>query len=255
MRVIKPIGITDAILTSSTIAEPDTGETTWSAGTYTLGTRRIKTDTHRVYEVVADPSTADDPDAPNEGINADPATWVDVSATNKWAMFDLVNSTQSLEDTQLIVEVDTGIVTNSVAGINITGASDINVTMTDPVDGIVYDTDIDMVDNSDVADWYYYFFSPIVNRTEFALVDLPAYADATIKVTIDGDSGEIGVGNLIFGNFLELGVANYGSSLQLLDFSKKETDSFGNTVVIPGRTSKLVDFDVTIPRDKVRLCI
>ena len=48
------------------------------------------------------------------------------------------------------------------------------------------------------------------------------------------------------GNKVTLGVTTFDSGLQILDFGKKETDSFGNTVVTPGRTSKLVDFEVVI---------
>lgn len=248
MRVVKPIEVTDAKFTSSTIPEPDvsTGEVEWAAGTYNTGDRRIKSSTHRVYEVTADPDTNDDPEV---GVLKDPPTWVDVAPTNKWAMFDTVNSTQSEETTQLIVEITNGQTVNSVAGFSIEGATAINVTVTDPGDGVVYDTNIDMVDNSAVSDWYYYFFAPIVQVSQFALLDLPAYPSATIKITVDG--GDIKVGSFVLGNQLELGVANYGTSVQLLDFSKKETDAFGNIVVTQGRTSKLVDFDVTIPKEKV----
>lgn len=248
MRVVKPIEVTDAKFTSSTIPEPDAsvGEVEWSAGTYTTGTRRIKTSTHRIYEVTAVPDTTDDPEV---GALKDPPTWVDVAPTNKWAMFDSVNSTQSIETTQLIVEITNGQTANSGAGFSIEGATSINITVTDPTEGEVYNTDIDMVDNSAVADWYYYFFAPIVQVSQFALLDLPAYPAATVKMTVDG--GDIKFGSFVLGNQLELGVANYGTSLQLLDFSRKETDDFRNIVVNQGRTSKLVDFDVTIQKEKV----
>lgn len=248
MRVVKPLTINDATFTSSTIPEPDSsvGEIVWAAATFTLGTRRINTTTHRVYEVVADPNTADDP---VDGVDANPPTWVNVAATNKFAMVDTINSTQSLETTQLITEFTMDVVANSIAGFAIEEATAINITMTDPIVGIVFDRDIDMVDNSEVIDWYYYFFSPIVQKTEFVILDMPAFPAATIKMTVDG--GDIKFGNVVIGNQIPLGVANHGTSVQLLDFSRKETDEFGNTVVIPGRTSKLVDYDVTVATDKV----
>ena len=66
MIVLKPLEVTDAILTDSDIAEPDStydmGATLWSAGTITKGQKRYKTSTHKIYEVVADPSTTDDPE-------------------------------------------------------------------------------------------------------------------------------------------------------------------------------------------------
>lgn len=250
MRVVKPDVINDTILASSTITEPDAGfgEILWSAGTYNLGDQRIKTTTHRVYEVVV-ASTTDDPEV---GVLLDPPSWVNVAPTNKFAMFDNVNSTdsESTGGTDIIVEIETGVITNSVAGFAITGASSINVTMTDPTDGVVYDNDVPMINNNDVDSWWSYFFSPIINITEFVLLDLPVYPLATIKITISG-SGDIEVGNIVVGNQLVLGISNYGTSVQLLDFSRKEKDDFGNVVVTEGRNSKLVNYDVTIQKTKV----
>ncbi len=249
MRVIKPVTIDDTILTSSTIPEPDTGETVWAAATFILGTRRINTTTHRVYEVVDPAGTTDDPVGVNEGINANPPTWVNVAPTNKFAMFDLVNSTKSVETTSLVVEIETGIITNSIAGIDIDGATAINVTMTDPTEGVVFDRDISMINNSQVAGWWDYFFQPIINRTSFVVLDMPTFPEATIKLTVTG--ADIKFGNLVVGNQITLGITNFGTSLELLDFSRKVVDDFGNTVVTQGRTSKLVNFNVTVQKELV----
>ena len=248
MRVVKPIAITNAKFTSSSIAEPDVsvGEIEWVAGSYNTSDRRIKSSTHRVYEVTASPSTTDDPEV---GVLADPPSWVNVGPVNKWALFDNLNSTKSKRSTQLILEVTPAEIANSVAGFSIEGAGAINVKMTDPSSGIVYDNDLDLVDNSQVANWYHYYFEPVIRVSQFALLDLPTYPSATIKVTIDG--GDIAVGSLIIGGVIDLGIANYGTSVQLLDFSKKDRDEFGNVIVKEGRTSKLVDFDVTVPKEKV----
>jgi len=246
MNVVKPATITDLNLFSSTVPEPDTGEIIWVSGTYNLGDRRIKTNTHRVYEVTATPSTTDDPEI---GVNAVPPTWVDVSPTNKWAMFDNVNSTSTKEITQLVIEIKDGVVNNSLALFNITGATNINVTVTDPVDGIVYTKNTLLLNNSQVLGWYYYYFSPIITKSDFIALDLPAYPLATIKITIDGQN--ISIGNFIVGNKLNIGVAKYGTSVQLLTFNRKDVDSFGNTVVKKGRTSKLVSFDVGILKNNV----
>ena len=70
MILIKPISIENGALTGSTVPEPDAGETVWTAGTYNKGDRRISTVTHRVYEVVADPTTHEDP---VNGVNSNPA--------------------------------------------------------------------------------------------------------------------------------------------------------------------------------------
>jgi len=244
MRVIVPNTIDDSTLTSSTIPEPDSGETVWTPYTSTIGDRRISTVTHRVYEAVV--SSTDDP---VDGVNKNPPSWVDVKPTNKWAMFDAVNSTQSEEATQLIVEVTAGVVSDSIAGFNIEEVDTINITVTDPVDGEVFNEDVDMNDSSKILDFWEWHFVPIRKRREFAVLNLPYYSDATIKMTADG--GDIKFGNLIVGTEIPLGTTILGTGLQLLDFSRKETDIFGNTVVSEGRNSKLVDFDAYVPFEDV----
>lgn len=247
MILVRPIIITDSILDSSTIPEPDGSEVLWTAGTYNLGDQRYQG--HTIYQVTADPTTADDPTGFLKGSNADPQTWVKFGATNKYAMFDSVNSTQSSETTQLVVAITPNELFNAVAGFAIEEVSAINITMDDPVEGEVYNTDVDMVDNSEVIDWYYYYFSPIIQASSFALLDLPSYPLATLTMTVDGTN--ILFGNFVMGSQVDLGVANYGTSVQLVDYSRTETDIFGNKNVVAGRTSKLVNYNVTVLKSRV----
>lgn len=246
MRIITPTEINSSVLTSS-IPEPDTarGEVEWVAGTYQQGDRVIKSSTHKVYEVVADPSTTDDPEI---GVTKAVKTWVIVGATNRYKMFDATIGYQSEADTQIEVGFNFGKVTSSLAGFNITGASDINISVDDPTDGNVYTNDISMADNSGIDGWYDYFFSPIVNITRFIVTDLPIYPSAKITVTIDG--GTIGLGELIAGNTIDLGVTEYGTGWQGLDFSRKERDEFGVFSVEEGRTADLLDYDITLPKSR-----
>jgi len=249
MRVIRPINVTPSKLTATSIPEPDTdrGEVTWTAGTYTTGTRRILTSTHLVYQVVADPSTTD---APDVGAAKQVPTWVVVGPTNRYAMFDDVNDTQSISDSPLSIEVTPAQVINGLAMFNVAGAASVNVKQVDPVDGVVYDRDIPMIDNSAIVDYYAYCFEPIALRTEFVLLDLQPYATAKIVVSAEG-ADDIAVGTLTMGTQIDLGIALYGTSLQLLDFSRKERNEFGSFEIVPRRTAKLVDFDVSVPKGRV----
>ena len=77
-----PFGITDAMLTSSTVAETD--YTAWNAATaYTAGDFAIRTTatTHAIYLRLISGTTATAPED-------DATNWVRVSATNRWKMFD-----------------------------------------------------------------------------------------------------------------------------------------------------------------------
>lgn len=247
MRVINPITVNDSVLTSSTIPEPDAayGEVEWSAGTYNLGQEVIKSSTHRRYRVVADPSTTDDPEV---GVDANPATWVDIGATNRYSMFDNKNGTQSFDNTTLDVTITPATLTNSLAGFNITGADAINVTVNDGVSDI-YDRDISMRDNSARVDWYYFFFSPVVAITRFVLTDLPPVIAKDITISVTG-GGDIGFGNLVLGSYLDLGETAYGSGITGVDYSIRTSDGFGGFDITRRDTADVMEYKCFIDRQK-----
>lgn len=244
MMLVRPVAVTDTTLTSTTIAEPDTGEAEWTAGTYSTGVERISSATHRVYRVVADPSTTTDPTTTAGAID-----WEDIGPTNAWAMFDNVNDTQSTASTNITVVLTPGVIINSLAGFNVTGASSINVTMNDATDGEVYNTDIEMTDSSEIDNWYDFFFSPVINISRFILLDIPPYPEGVLTVTVDSGSS-VGIGTLLYGNQTDLGVTLYGTSWQLLDFSIKERNEFGNFVITQRRNADLLDYDFIISKTR-----
>lgn len=254
MKVVTPIAINSSNLTASSIAEPDLtlvgdlAEVTWTAGTYVTGTRRIMTTTHKLYEVVATPSTADQPDV---GAAKSVPTWIEVSATNKYRAFDAVIDTTSTESASPLTMTltPTGI-SNAIAFFNLSGVAEINVTVTDTVDGVVYSNTVDMTDDISVVDEYTWFFSPIIFRTQLVLDDLPAYNNPEIDITLSGD-GAIAVGEIVIGSSLTLGQSLYGTSVETLDYSVYETDDFGNRQVVRRRTADLVEFRVAVNKNRI----
>lgn len=254
MIVIRPIPIDSSVLTSTNIAEPDLtlsgdfAEVAWAAGTYTTGTRRIMTTTHQLYEVVATPSTTD---APDVGAAKAVPTWIKVSATNRYRAFDAVIDTQATDASAPInYRFQPSGLCNSFAAFNISGVSDVVVTVTDSVDGVVYSNTVDMTDDIEVVDEYTWAFSPIIFRSQVILLDLPAYNNPQIDVTFSG-AGSVSVGEIVIGNSLTLGVATYGTAVETVDFSIYETDDFGNRRVVRRRTADLTEFKVAVMKNRI----
>ena len=97
MFILVPITITDAMLSSSTIAEPAAGETAWNAATsYAVGDRCILTATHRVYENLIAGINATSPELALTGATP---RWLDYGPTNRWARFDGIVNTASTDTT------------------------------------------------------------------------------------------------------------------------------------------------------------
>ena len=241
MRIIKPVDVTPAILTSSNV--PETDYAAWSAATaYAVGAKA--TYNHRNYEALAAHTGANP-----ETDTSDPPKWLDLGANNRWRMFDDKVGSLTEQTGSIAVELQPGAVINSLALFNLLGRS-ATVTLTDPVDGIVYQRIVSLVD-AGVTDWYEWFFAPISRQTDFVLLDLPAYGTATLSVVIDNAAGTAACGHLVMGRQAEIGVALYGSGVGITDYSRKEADAFGNAIVVERSFSKRAEFDVMVETHQI----
>jgi hypothetical protein len=91
--------------------------------------------------------------------------------------------------------------------------------------------------DSGVDSWYAYFSEDVVYQTDLILTDLPLYTSPTISVAITG-TGTVSCGTMVLGQLRELGASIYGARAGIMDFSRKETDEFGNYTIVPRSFSK-----------------
>jgi hypothetical protein len=220
-------------------------ETLWTAGTYTTGTQRYEGIT--LYEVIASPSTTDQPSV---GAAKTVPTWRIVGAINRYKMFDNVISSQSSNTGSVAVSIYPAQIVNAVAFFGLAGNS-INVIMTDPIEGQVYNQTKTLQDNTLISDWYAYFFESIYPLTDAVFTDLPSYLNANISVTINAGASTARCGEMVIGRQSNLGLANFGTSVSIQDYSIKTTDDFGNIVIQERAYSKRADYDVTVESNRV----
>jgi hypothetical protein len=240
MIVVPRTAIADAQFVSSTVAEND--HTAWNAGTtYGDGDRCILTSTHRIYESVLAANTNHNP-ATDDG-----TWWIDVGPTNRWAMFDDGVSTQTTAALTFTAVITPGVACDTIALINITGATEAEVVMThDSVE--VFSATLDLL--APVSDWEEYFFDPIEIRSEAIVYGLPLYANGEISATLTG-GGTVGLGVLAVGRAVDLGLAQYGVQVGIVDYSTKETDVFGNTVIVERPFKKRYDVNCVVENTRL----
>jgi hypothetical protein len=242
MKLVPPITVTTSNLTASNVTIT---ETAWTAGTYNTGVQRYVGTT--IYEVVATPSTTDEPTA---GAVKDPPSWVAVGSINRFKMFDFSIGQATTRASPIEVTVTPGEVVNAVALFEVTGASTVQVEMVDPTDGTVYDETRTLADYTGIIDWYSYFFNPYQLDVDAVFLDLPAYVNAAITITITG-STNVSVGECILGRQRIFGSTAIGTSLGIEDFSRKERDAFGNFEIVERRFAKLGNFDILLQNNEV----
>ena len=246
MRIVMPQDITPAVLQSTTVvnAEPD-----WADGTYDLGDRAVYE--NEVYEVVADPSTSDRPD---QGAVADPPAWVRLGWSNQWRMFRDGADSKTTAEGEIDVTLQWSGLISTIAALGLRG-KEITVTMTDSVDGVVFDETRSVVDIG-VSDWWEFFFLQY-DDTDAAVFNLPPYPGADIRILLEGATiaDQVAVGRVVGGVSRDIGATLYGTDIQLQDYSIKERDGFGNLILRPRRTLKYINYDVHVPTDRASFVV
>lgn len=245
MKIIRPVTVTDSVLDASNITENDFPQ--WAVGTtYSTGDKVIVLSTHRIYESVISSNVGNNP------TTDDGTKWLNIGATNRWRAFDKTITDQATNTTSITYSFDPQSLVNSIAFFNLEGTS-VGVTVTDAVEGEVYDETVSLVDNGAVENWWSYFFEPIVRKTEIVLFDLPNYVSAILDVSINAPTGDTAkVGQIVFGNQKTLGLTTYGTTVGIQDYSTKDTDAFGNVIITERRFAQTVEYDVKLITSTVR---
>lgn len=240
MRIIRPVSVTDAKLTSSSVAE--TVAVYVGATTYALNDLVRVEATHHVYKSLQNANTAHDPTAEP----ATPVWWLDMGATNRWSMFDTLVNSQTTNTNSIAVVVEPAERVDSVVLLNASAAT-VTITMTDATDGLVFDQTYSMTSDSGITDWYAYFFEPIIRKTDLSVTGMPPYSDAAVAITLTDTGNTAACGECLMGLSREIGDAVYGAKVGIRDYSVKTQDDFGNYTILERAFSKRGTFEVWVP--------
>ena len=246
MRLVRAETITDSNMTSS-VAET---EAAWASGTtYASGAvvRRTVDGVHRRFTSVQNSNTGHDP-----ATDATGTWWTDEGPTNRWNMFDQAIQTQTTDTDSIEISVELAATSraDTVAVLNVS-ATAAQVTVEDPVEGVVYDESFSLVSPSGITDWYAYFYEPIARVRDLVITDVPPYAGATVTVALTESGATVACGALVVGFSKRLGDTQYGAQVGIIDYSRKSADDFGNYVITERAYAKKASFPVMVPRGAV----
>ena len=230
------------MLTSSTVPETDFAE--YAAGTtYAAGDKVIETASgvHKIYESLVGGNVGNHP--PTDVLAAVPK-WLEIGATNRWAVFDSKVGSQTSKATSMSYTLAPGMF-DSIALLNM-DATGVSIVMTDPVDGEVYNEAIDLISTANVIDGYTYCFEPILRKTDLVSLNLPPYSTATVVITITNTGGTAKCGAIILGMKATIGTTLRSGSVGITDYSVKTVDAFGNYTIVKRANAKRGSYDVQI---------
>ena len=213
LLVLAPIDATDDILQASNVAENEYPQ--WSAATtYELGDRVVWPNTHRVYESLVTGNVGKD--------TSDVSAWLDVGPTNRWAMFDQALGTVTEQANSIVVMLKSP---SPVTGLAVLDSNAASVR--------VQAAGLDQTIEVPAAD----------TGSAVTFLDLAIPADTAFTVTISAATAGalVSVGTLLFGQVLPLGVTENTPTVGITDYSRKNTDDFGNTVAVERAWAKRMD--------------
>lgn len=245
--VLVPLAMTDAMISSSTIAEPASGESVWSAATsYTVGQEVILTSTHRVYTCLIAGVNAT---SPHLSLTGATLRWLDTRPTLKWAAFDGMISTQSTATTSLSYVIRPGLM-NAIAFYGLDGVT-LTVSMKDVPGGTVVYTRTETLQAPPI-DHYDYYFGPIKVLNKLLINNLVAYADPEITITLSAPTGiTVKCGMIAVGDLRSISDSmgtQFGATAKPVTYSYISTDAFGVTKIV--KRSSATDLDIRVQCDQ-----
>ncbi|MBD8471194.1 hypothetical protein [Sphingomonas sp. CFBP 8765] len=274
LQLLQPIAITDAVLTSSSVAEDDAIEWT-AAGGYALGQRVIRRSTHRVWESLLERNVGHDP-ATTTG------AWLDVGPTNRWAMFDQALGSVTTDEAPIVVTLRPGPAASGLAildcnaatvrvqapgydrtvaptggsgaalflDLSLAAGASITVTLT-PFgkaatrvvwdDGFAWDDSVTWQDT----------VAGTATAEPPSWADAEAVSDTTEWQDSRGGDGTVFVGTLLLGILRPLGITEGSATSGITDYSRRETDEFGETMIVPRAWAKRMAGKALIRTDAV----
>lgn len=240
--IVRPVTVTDSVLVSTDV--PETDYAAWNSGT-TYGTgptaRCILTSTHKVYESIQAGNLNHSP------TDADASSWwIEVGPTNAWRLFDTSNSTSTAKASSMTYTLDPGVGVNALAVLNVKGCNDVQIEVNHPTLGLLYDETTSLTSLPGSSGWWEWYYADRTSPPLMVATDLPGIPGCTVTVTFSG-TPELSVGVLLVGEQTRIGIAvQQGARVGITDYSRKETNDFGDTVLVQRAYAKRATFDLPI---------
>ncbi len=196
------------------------------AATYALADRVIDAAKHLVYESrvagnIGNPLT-------------DTTKWLEVQATNKWALFDNTRNTQTTVPLTFIMVFAPGVRCNSLSLSGLV-ANSFSLTVTSAAYGGTIYSASGSLNTRETLGWYDYFFGPFSTKKSRVFFDIPPYTDAIFTLTLSVTSGNASCGACIVGSHIYLGDIQWDAVSDTLNFSTITRDAFAKATLVPRR--------------------
>lgn len=221
-------------------------ETAWDSGTnYAIGA--TATSNQRVYLSLTGGTNQAQP-VPPETENED---WIDVGPMNRYAMFDIETNVATVWTSPLTVTFAPGQRINTIGFSGLSGQT-LTISATSILGGgTVYGpVEVDLT-YREVLDGYQYCYAPFQTRPYHVQHDLPPFSDMIVTVTVEATVGNVKIGTVVVGQFIELGDTERSSTNEGKSLSTTDRDRYGKATMNKIRSIPITSHRTLLPIEYV----
>lgn len=232
MKIVALTEWTDALLISSTVAEPSAGEALWLAATnYALGAEVIRPNHVKYRNLIAGVDAT-----PHETTGIAPPRWQDIGVSNLWGALDARVGTYSSGTTPMEYVLNAS-GCNTVAVLDMESATTVVLTLR--VAAVVQWTKtVTVPELYPPTDWYQYYTAPIIRARDVVALDMPVLQGAELTVSVQAASGTVRAGSILCGYWREVGNVQWGAQTGFTDYSRATKDAEGITSIEARRRTR-----------------
>jgi hypothetical protein len=176
--------------------------------------------------------------------------WVKDSATNRWAMLDTYNNTQTTNPEEIILVLSPQAISQGVYLGNL-DASEVRVSMVDLYRGVVYQQTESLIVSTSKSSFFRWSFNRIKRKSYFLTLKMPVFANALVTIVIRKPGGIAKCGMCMIGPAVDVGLSLMGLSTELKDFSTTTFNIDGTSETVPRNYAKRMSVDISVDNDQI----
>lgn len=249
VKAFIPIDITDSMLISSSIAEPDQNEPLWVVpGIYNESNlvSVIDTDSHLVYASLQNANSGNDP-------KTSPTWWILKSYTNRHRMFEWNKGKTSVGSSPMFATLRPGRRINAITLEGIKAAT-AEIIVQDGIGGPVVPPIINKnLLNRHAITPYQFGFAPWIYDKVLSTFDVPPVADPVITMILTDPSGICGLSRFAVGIAFDLGEIEWDSALEDENNSSVIRNEFGEAEFNPEPDIPVLESEIELDANRVNM--
>jgi hypothetical protein len=180
----------------------------------------------------------------------DTTAWTLRGATNRWAMLDQYNNTQTTNPEEIIIVLSPQAISRGLFIGNV-DASEMRLSVVDLYRGLVYQEVQNLRVSKSGNSFWNWGFNRIKRRTWSLSLKLPPYANALVTLCLRKPGGTAKCGMFAIGPVVDLGKTLMGLGAEIKDFSETSFNFDGTSKTTLRPWAKRITADVSVDSDQV----